>query len=79
MASFYARNTLPAVEPTAGYVGIDEQLFGDVRPQARGLPVAIPVNTMGNIRQQTFSKVNSRLTLGKPLAKIIIATQQARF
>jgi hypothetical protein len=53
-----------------------EQIFAPSPPQQYAHAVPIPVNTMGNTAQRTFAKINTLMR--KPLAKIVIATQQAR-
>ena len=61
------------------YSSPNDQTFAPSPPQQYGHAMPIPQTNNGNIAQTIFHKINNRLTLGKPLAKIVIGTQQARF
>lgn len=69
----------PTVQPLAGQLTFpSEQAFAPSPRQQYGLPSPIPHDKQGVTAQQPFAKINKRLAPG-PVAKIVIALQQARF
>lgn len=55
------------------------QQFEQSPPQQYGVAQAIPVSTMGDTSLKVFHKINRALSGARPLAKIVIGTQQSRF
>lgn len=70
----------PTSPPIAGqYTRPEEQAFFPSPPQQYGEARPIPLTNVGITAQQVFHKINHALSGGRPLAKIVIGTQQARF
>lgn len=69
--------------PTSGllagqYSSPHAQAFAPSPPQQYGQAQTIPKTQNGDTSQKSFFKINKSLTPG-PIAKIVIAIQQARF
>lgn len=56
-----------------------DQDFKPSPPQQYAHAVPIPATQNGNTALSTFHKLNRTLSGGRPLAKIVIGTQQSRF
>ncbi len=71
----YHNNASPTETPMSGYVGIHKLAFSPINPNALGVANRTPINTLGDVAQ----RVAAKFSRGKPVAKIVIGTQQARF
>jgi hypothetical protein len=74
------RNTgTPTIAPVGGQLTLPtQQNFAPSPRQQSGRASPIPHTNQGITKQQAFHKINRTLAPG-PVAKIVIALQQARF
>jgi hypothetical protein len=74
----HPNNSRPTAPAIAGqYTTPFQQTFAPSPPQQSGKAVPIPQTNMGITVQRGFAKITALAK--KPLAKIVIAAQQARF